>query len=262
MDDEGGTMEMQQIHFHDHREALQEFSGGGEGDVSDQTSNPTGGEGKRDKETINKCGAKQECHKRLKTKHNSAKGKDTGMTVMEGNSHTQNGVEGNSKTQASINEDEKDSDIRDDSSIDVKNPYPTSSQDHHIRLKTNHNSVNAKTQASLNEDEEDSDVSDDSSMDVKNLYPTCHHFSMVVREENKRNKAIDRLIAIVNWNALQLKIGSCCMHIRLIPHTYAPVGLAHLLLPPSHVALLLLCVYPSYCMIVVGSCLLFGFYTT
>eukprot|EP00536_Pseudo-nitzschia_multiseries_P016245 jgi/Psemu1/320998/estExt_fgenesh1_pm.C_10540003 len=62
------------------------------------------------KETINKSGAKQKRHKRLKTKFNLAKGKDTGMTVMEGNSHTQNSVEGNSKTQASINEDENDSD--------------------------------------------------------------------------------------------------------------------------------------------------------
>eukprot|EP00536_Pseudo-nitzschia_multiseries_P012383 jgi/Psemu1/68265/estExt_Genemark1.C_4710002 len=131
------------------------------------------GEGKRDKETINKkSGAKQqERHKRLKTKHDSAKGKDTGhtMTVMEGNSRTQNGVEGNSKTHASLNEDEKeDSDVSDDSSIDVNNPYPTTGQDHnHIRLKTtNHNSANDKTHASLNEDdEEDSDVSDDSSID-------------------------------------------------------------------------------------------------
>eukprot|EP00536_Pseudo-nitzschia_multiseries_P006677 jgi/Psemu1/15843/gm1.15843_g len=168
--------------------------------------------GKRDKEIINKSGAKQERHKRLKTKHNWAKGKDTGMTVMEGNSHTQNGMEGNSKTQAGINEDEKESDVSDESSIDVKNPYPTG-QDHHIRLKTNHNSANDETRASLNEDEEDSDVSDDSSIDVKNPYPTCHHFPTAVREENKRNKTIDRLIARVNWNALQLKIGLHCMHI-------------------------------------------------
>eukprot|EP00536_Pseudo-nitzschia_multiseries_P013682 jgi/Psemu1/36018/gm1.36018_g len=201
IDDEGGTMETQQIHFHDHQEALQEFTGGGEGDVCDQTSNPTGGEGKRDQETINESGAKQERCQRLKTKHNLAKGKDTGMTIMEGNIHTQNGVEGNSKTQAGINEDEKESDVSDDSSIDVNNPYPTG-QDHHMRLKTNHNSADDGNQASLNEDEEDSDVSDDSSIDVNNPSPTCHNFPAAVREENKRNKAIDRLIVRVNWNAL------------------------------------------------------------
>eukprot|EP00536_Pseudo-nitzschia_multiseries_P003278 jgi/Psemu1/7343/gm1.7343_g len=132
------------------------------------------GRGNMIKETINMNGAKQGYHIRLKTSHNSAVDEDKGMTELsssvknsiKGNNHTQAGMEGNSHTQTSINKDEEDSDVSDDSSIDVKNPYPT-----------------------------------------------CHNFSTAVREENKRNKAIDKLIARVNWNALQLKIGSRCMHI-------------------------------------------------
>eukprot|EP00536_Pseudo-nitzschia_multiseries_P011126 jgi/Psemu1/27942/gm1.27942_g len=72
---------------------------------------------------------------------------------------------------------------------------------------------NNQRQNNTNEDEEDSYVSGDSSFDVKNPYPTRHNFPTAVREENKRNKAIDRLVAKVNWTALQLKIGLRCMHI-------------------------------------------------
>eukprot|EP00536_Pseudo-nitzschia_multiseries_P000798 jgi/Psemu1/1788/gm1.1788_g len=133
MDEEGGAMEQQQIHFDGYMEALQGLHGGREEAVCDPTSG-TGDEGKSDKETINVSGAEEDHEK-----------------SMEGGDHTQPNMEGNNHTQNSTNKDEEDSDVSSDSSIDVKNPYPT-----------------------------------------------CHNFCTAVREENKRNKAIDRLIAKVN----------------------------------------------------------------
>eukprot|EP00536_Pseudo-nitzschia_multiseries_P004355 jgi/Psemu1/9834/gm1.9834_g len=175
VEEEGGAMEQQQIHFDGQMEALQGLHDGtAEAGVHDPELG-TADEGKSDKETINMSAGKADRQRRLKTNHNSDNGKHNGMTQlltsntkkMEGSDHIEAGREGN-----------------------------------------NH------TQNNTNEDEEDSYVSSDSSFDVKNPYPKCHNFPTAVREEDKRNKALDRLIAKVNWTALQLKIGSHSMHIR------------------------------------------------
>eukprot|EP00536_Pseudo-nitzschia_multiseries_P013235 jgi/Psemu1/34507/gm1.34507_g len=168
-------MEQQQIHFDGQMEALQGLHDGTMEAVVYDPKLGTQDEGKSDKETINMSAGKADHQKRLKTNHNSDNGKHNGMTQLLMSNMKK--MEESDHTEAS-------------------------------REGNNH------TQNSTNEDEEDSYVSSDSSFDVKNPYPTCHNFPTAVREENKRNKAIDRLIAKVNWTALQLKIGSRCMHIR------------------------------------------------
>eukprot|EP00536_Pseudo-nitzschia_multiseries_P006110 jgi/Psemu1/14479/gm1.14479_g len=161
VEEEGGAMEQQQIHFDGQMEALQGLHDGMTEAV--------------DKETVNMSAGKADRQKRLKTNHNSANGEDNSMTqlltstmkTMEGSDHTEAIMEGNNQRQNDTNEDEEDSYVSSDSSFDVKNPYPT-----------------------------------------------CHNLPTAVREENKRNKAIDRLIAKVSWTALQLKIGLHCMRIH------------------------------------------------
>eukprot|EP00536_Pseudo-nitzschia_multiseries_P014231 jgi/Psemu1/38007/gm1.38007_g len=180
MDDEGGTMELQQIHFGDHQEALQEFTGGGEDEGKDKSMTEL-----------------------LSSVKNS----------MKGNSHTQNGMEGNSHTQAGINEDEKDSGVSDDRSIDVKNPYPTS-QDHHIRLKTHHNSAEDKDNKGMTELLSSVKNNMEGNYHTQACMERNSHTQASINEDEEENDAIDRLIARVNWNALQLKIRSHCMHIQ------------------------------------------------
>eukprot|EP00536_Pseudo-nitzschia_multiseries_P004473 jgi/Psemu1/10040/gm1.10040_g len=172
---ECGAMEQQQIHFDGQMEVLQGLDDGTAEAVVYDRELGTEDEGKSDKETSNMSSGKADHQKRLKTNHNSDNGKHNGMTQLL-TSNTKK-MEENKHTGAG-------------------------------REGNNH------TQNNTNEDEEDSYVSSDSSYDVNNPYPTCHNFPTAVREENKRNKAIDRLIAKVNWTALQLKIGSRCMHIR------------------------------------------------
>eukprot|EP00536_Pseudo-nitzschia_multiseries_P004204 jgi/Psemu1/9481/gm1.9481_g len=161
-------MEQQQIHFDGQMEALQGLHDGTAEAVVYDPKLGTEDEGKSDKETINMSSGKADHQKRLKTDHNSDNGKRNGMTQL---------LTSNTKKMEESNHTEAG------------------------REGNNH------TQNNTNEDEEDSYVSSDSSFEVNNPYPTCHNFPTAVREENKRNKAIDRLIAKVNWTALQLKIG-------------------------------------------------------
>eukprot|EP00536_Pseudo-nitzschia_multiseries_P006829 jgi/Psemu1/16226/gm1.16226_g len=102
MDEEGGAMEQQQIHFNGQMEAIQGLHDGMAEAVDDPTSG-TEDEGKNNGMT------------RLLMSN---------MKTMEGSNHTEAGMEGNNQRQNNTNEDEEDSYVSSDSSFGVKNSYP------------------------------------------------------------------------------------------------------------------------------------------